>query len=121
MAETGENVICYLRHKLKKDCPHCELEIFYDEKNLSKYEKRLESIIEDVIDIIKCICSYKSGICIYIRIHGYKQWCIFRIRVEDVFRKVFIDDLIKRRSKDRDSNMFNITKEHGATLIKIVY
>lgn len=120
MGEECKNEIQNLKQKLEKDFPGCLIQIFYDKLNVENNTFSLNNILRQFMDIVTILCLYKPDIDLYVRIHIYKQWTVFRIASDFIFPQELIDVLYERRSKG-GINLFDISKDYDKSVIKMAF
>lgn len=110
-----EDWIQRVEKKIRKICPVCNIEWFYDQNNLQKAGNQL---FEDYIaNLLKCLCAHDPNL--YIRIHWYKSWCVLRIAMRNCLPKKVIVQL-KRELLNNDSvHLFDITYQNRKIIIKM--
>ncbi len=100
--EIEENEISRLIRFFQEKHSKCEINFYYDEKNLAYHAQSLVEVMRNLDNLMDVFDECKKNVQIFMRIHFYKQWIIVRIKanieqlgnVEKEIRKAFYGDLI---------------------------
>lgn len=103
-----------LRGKLYKQYPKCQLEVYYDWENLVRYDAKIKRNKKKLFSLLSSLCRYKSGIRIYLRIHGYKGWLVVRVSVNTE-----LPCRLEKRLK-RKNGIMSIEKGKSGSVIKFI-
>lgn len=106
---------------MKRECPCCKMEWFYDEENMRQYKNEVNGSLLLMLGFVRSLCAKQNDIHLYIRVHVYKRWCIYRIVVEHMYQQKFVDRLLKQCFGKTETVLYDISQDMQSTLIKVSY
>lgn len=114
-----KNFIQSIEKDIKYQYPSCNLEWYYDEKNIQDFEGISQIIMIQVVEMLKSFCFCSNNIHLYIRVHRYRQWYIFRIVANKGLSKKSLKYIENQVSNVKNVCLVNVEKRKKQVVIKI--
>ena len=105
-----------IKGKMRSKFPESFICFFYDYNNLKNYISNLDNILDNIFDMVSLLYSNKDKFALYIRLHGYKQWIMIRITLNNLELSDIKDYLKTTLSND---NLYNIDIHNNKIIIAI--